>query len=231
MSSITTISDGLRPYLIPPIAAGLAIIPVFPELAKKSLEQQGLPLSSLSYRVSLKNGLKGAPTVGIIVATQTALQSSLEKRLSSYYDPNSAFITVISSFLVGAGSAPILAIFNGQTMGWSIRHTMRRFSTRQAAAITLQETAFVAGLSLADKLAVVMKRRFGDRRGVDYTAAFVAGYAGSLAGHPANTALTRWQNGLTVTLKNSLWGSLRKAKAIGVFAVLYKFGKENLSCF
>jgi hypothetical protein len=228
MSSITTISEGLRPYLAPPIAAGLAIVPVFHELTKKSLEQQGLPISSLSYRASLKNGFKAAPTVGIIVATQMSLASCLERELSTRWGSKSPVITVLSSFFVGAGSAPILAIFNGQTMGWTIRDSLRRFSIRQGAAITLQETAFVAGLSLADKLTIVMKKRFGDSRGIDYTAAFVAGYLGSLAGHPANTALTRWQSGLTINMKQSLWGSLRKARAIGAFAILYKFGKEAL---
>jgi hypothetical protein len=41
-----------------------------------------------------------------------------------------------------------------------------------------------------------LKRKFGDHKAIDYGAAFLAGGLGSLAGHPANTALTRWQSGL-----------------------------------
>jgi hypothetical protein len=65
-----------------------------------------------------------------------------------------------------------------------------------------------------------MKNEFGDNQAVSYTAAFTAGSIGSLSGHPANTALTRWQNNLSIEHpRQLLWGSARKTWAIGLFAV------------
>mgnify|MGYP000157861392 CR=1 FL=1 len=56
-----------------------------------------------------------------------------------------------------------------------------------------------------------MRKNFGNTKVVDYIAAFIAGTAGSLAGHPANTALTHWQAGLTVdSLSQLLWGQPEK---------------------
>jgi hypothetical protein len=70
----------------------------------------------------------------------------------------------------------------------------------------------------------------GNNKAVEYSAAAVAGGLGSLVGHAGNTALTRWQNGMTVdSLRQLSWGSLRKARGNAVFAVVYKLGKEVLN--
>ncbi len=218
------------PYVVPPIAASTAIIPVFRDMIAKSAQQKGLPILDMPFEVSLKEGIKAAPIVGAIVGTQMVVQNIVEKVLSGESSSKSLSLTLVSSAIVGVVSAPVLAVFNGQTMGWSIRESLRKFSAKQGVAIAVQETAFVGGLSVADQLAAVMKKRFGNSKAVDYTAAFVAGAAGSLAGHPANTALTRWQSGMSVdSLHQLMWGSCRKARAIGVFSVVYKLGKDTLN--
>jgi hypothetical protein len=218
----------VSPYVVPPTAASLAIVPVFCDMVAKSAEQKGQRLPSMSFFEGVKGGLKAAPTVGAIVGTQMLLQNWVETSLvGENADLSSA---LASSAVVGTLSAPILAVFNGQTMGWSLRESLRRFTPKQGAAIAVQETAFVAGLSVADKLAEVLKERFGESPVVDYTAAFASGAAGSLAGHPANTALTRWQSGLTLdSFRQSMWGAARKARAVGFFSVIYKFAKQNLN--
>ncbi len=117
-------------------------------------------------------------------------------------------------------------------------NTLRTFSPKQCLIITAQETAFFGGLSAADKLASILKERFGDNKVIDYTAAGLTGGLGSLAGHPFNTAVTRSQNKLPMDgfnrsflsgCKQSIQRSLTKARAIAVFAVGYKFAKEMLN--
>jgi len=220
----------LAPYVVPPLAASAAIVPVFRDMVAKSAQQQGLPVLRMSMLEGLREGFRASPTVGIIVGTQMVFQSFCERAMAR--EPGQAGLPsmLASSAVVGAASAPVLAVFNGQTMGWGVRESLRRFSARQALAITVQETAFVFGLSAADRLAAVMKGRFGDNSVVEYTAAFTAGALGSLAGHPANTALTRWQKGMTVdNWRQSMLGAARKARAVGGFSVVYKLGKETLN--
>jgi hypothetical protein len=199
-------------------------------MVAKSAQQKGQSVPAMNFMASVRGGVKAAPTVGAIVGTQMVLQSLIEKALAGQSNAGSLSSTLASSAVVGTASAPVLAVFNGQTMGWTVRESLQKFSVKQGLAIALQETAFVGGLSVADRLAAAMRKRFGNNKAVDYTAAFVAGAAGSLAGHPANTALTRWQSGMTVdNARQLMWGSVRKARAVGGFSVLYKLGKEALN--
>lgn len=217
-------------YAIPPCAASAAIIPVFPDMIAKSAQQKGLPIPSTTFIEGVKKGVKAAPTVGVVVGVQMIIQNTVENALVRDSNQQSLSSMFVSSAVVGIGSAPILAVFNGQTIGKGARESLRNFSFKQGFAIAAQETAFVIGLSAADRVAVATRKKFGDNKFVDYTAAFIAGAAGSLAGHPANTALTRWQEGMAVENWRQLtWGAARKARAMGCFAVLYKLGKEHLS--
>lgn len=220
----------ILPYMVPPTAASLAIIPVFRHLIVKSAQQKGEPIPKITYLEGIKAGIKAAPTVGIIVGAQMILQSAVEKAIVG--DGNKANLPsmLASSAIVGIASAPALAVFNGHTMGWTIVKSLRMFSAKQGLAIAGQETAFVCGLTAADMLSVAMKKRFGDNKAVEYSAAYLAGALGSLAGHPGNTALTRWQSSMTLnSFRQSMWGAARKAHAIGSFSVFYKLGKETLN--
>lgn len=219
----------LAPYLVPPIAAGGAIVLPFRDFIAKSALQKGQPVPKMTVQKGLKAGLGAAPTIGVIVGAQMVAQNIVEKFLAGDSKEESMSLKLASSAIVGTVSAPILAVFNGRTMGWKTMESLRKFSAKQALAIALQETAFVGGLSAADQLAALMKEKLGDNKAVEYTAAFTAGALGSLAGHPGNTALTRWQSGMTITPRQWMWGSLRKARAVGVFAVIYKLGKETLN--
>lgn len=220
------------PYAAPPLSASLAITVTFKDMIAKSALQKGQPVPFMTFLESLRLGAKAAPTVGVIVGSQIALQGFLEKALLRESKSANLTTTLMSSAIVGMASAPILAVFNGQTMGLTLRESLKKFTLKQSLAISFQETSFVAGLSVADKLASSMKQRFGNSKAVDYSAAFVAGAMGSLAGHPANTALTRWQNGMPLTsFQQSMWGAARKARAVGCFSLVYKAGNEFLNSF
>lgn len=174
--------------------------------------------------------------VGTQMVLQDLVKQTLVKTFPNLFTEDSnkakASLTLVSSALVGGLSSPFLAVYNGKTMmpPWSVRESLSRFSLKQAGAITLQETGFVAGLAAADLVSVSMKQVLGDNKPVEYSAAATSGALGSLVGHAGNTALTRWQNGMTVdNLRQLGWGSLRKARGNAVFAVVYKLGKEVLN--
>lgn len=225
MSNTISWSD-MAPYVTPPVAAGMSIVPVFGDMIAKSAQQLNKPVPKLSIVSALKEGCRVAPTVGAIVGTQMVLQQQIERQLNEGGEGDLK-TKLVSSATVGALSSPVLAVFNGQSLGWGVLQSIRRFTPKQAGAITAQETAFVLGLSAADEVASVMKSHFGEHRAVDDGAAFISGAMGSLAGHPANTALTRWQQGLAVdSFRQSMWGAMRKARCVGCFALLYKWGKE-----
>ncbi len=230
----------LAPYVVPPAAAFVAIVPAFYDMVAKSALQKGLSAPSMTLLQGVKGGFGAAPTVGVIVGTQMILQGRVEQAFIKAFpnlfteDSNraKASLTLASSAVVGGISSPFLAVYNGKTMmpPWSFRESLARFSLKQAGAITLQETGFVAGLAAADLVSVPIKKMFGNSKAVEYSAAAIAGALGSLVGHAGNTALTRWQNGMTVdSLRQLNWGSLRKARGNAVFAVVYKLGKEVLN--
>jgi hypothetical protein len=231
------------PYLTPPLAASIAIVPTFSDMIAKSAMQKGQPAPLMSFNFfiqGLKGGAGAAPTVGGIVGTQMILQNRVEKTLFKTFpdlflensNTGKIGLTLSSSAIVGAISSPFLAIYNGKTMlpPWSVKESLTKFSVKQAGAITLQETGFVAGLATADLLSIPLKQQFGDSKSVEYLAAAVAGAVGSLIGHPGNTALTRWQNDMAVDhLRQLSYGSLRKARGNALFAIVYKLSKEVLN--
>jgi hypothetical protein len=243
-SSNSPVSEGvwpkLAPYVVPPVAASFAIVPAFYDMVAKSAMQKGMPAPKMSAATlfqGVKGGVGAAPTVGAIVGGQMVLQDVVEKVFAKTFPTLSAhdasrgkaLLMLGSSAVVGALSSPFLAVYNGKTMTppWSVKESLSRFSLKQACAITLQETGFVAGLAAADLVSSEMKEKLGDSKAVEYFASGVSGALGSLAGHAGNTALTRWQSGMTVdSVKQLSFGSLRKARGNAVFAVVYKVGKE-----
>jgi hypothetical protein len=232
----------LAPYVVPPVAASAAIVPAFYDMIAKSALQKGELAPSMTFKNVLngiRRGCGAAPTVGLLVGTQMILKGRVDQALVKTFphlfaegsNQANAGLTLASSAVVGVISSPFLAVYNGKTMvpAWTVRESLSRFSLKQAGAITLQETGFVAGLAAADLVSVPMKQRLGDNKAVECLAAATSGALGSLVGHAGNTALTRWQNKMTVdSLRQLSWGSLRKARGNAVFAVVYKLAKEAL---
>ncbi len=230
----------LAPYIAPPVAASVAIVPAYYDMVITRFMQKGLPVPNMYARQVVKGGVGAMPSVGALVGTQMVLQDRVEKALVKTFphlfekDSNKAkaSLTLASSAIVGGLSSPFLAVYNGKTMmpPWRVKESLSKFSLKQAGAITLQQTGFVTGLAAADLVSAQMKQKLGDNKPVEYLAAATAGGFGSIFGHAGNTALTRWQNGMTVNSFRQLsWGALRKARGNAVFAVFYKLGKEALN--
>jgi hypothetical protein len=211
-------------YITPFFAASVAIVPAIYGFIAKSALQAGGSAPRMQFRACLIEGLKASPTVGTMVGIQQVAEEIVEEKLQRVGWDKTDFSTMLfSTVTVGAVSAPLLAIFNGQTMGWNPTKSLRMLSVKQGGAIICRESAFLLGLRLSDPVAGAMQRELGESKVVDYTAAFFSGGAGSFIGHPADTLLTLWQRGEKLQRWSHLMrGAAHKAVAVGIFSVCYR---------
>lgn len=221
----------VTPYLIPPIAAGAAVIPVFYGFMGKSARQKGESLPLFNIRNVMIEGIKASPVVGVIIGIQMLAQASIEKAINKHR-PAGAIGTssmIASAMLVGAISAPMLAVFNGQSMGLSPLASLRKLTLMQSSAIIVRETSFLFAIRISDPVSEFMKVRLGDHKTVIYSAAFVSGVIGSLVGHPADTVLTCLQEGRKILPRHVMRGAIIRGGTIGAFSVFYKIVKDTLT--
>ncbi len=219
-------------YVVNPFtAASVAILPVFRDLIAKSAQQIGTSRPRITFTQGVRQGRKDALKIGGTVMAQSLVQQGTEHALirTGIVETENMATMLAGSAVSGTLLSPALAIINGRTMELSVRDIWQRFSAQQCKAIAFRETFFVAGLAASKYLATPMKRVIGDNKVTEYCAAWLGGVFGSLAGHPADTALTRLQNGMPFEWRTSMRGALTKARGIGLFAVLYKGGKDILN--
>jgi len=223
-------------YMLPPLAAGGAIPPFFYGFIRKSALQRSLPVPALSLARVAIEGIKASPTVAALVGTQLIVQKEVEARLSRSPVENNLRNMIASSAIVATASVPLLAIFNGQTVGMSPLQSLRAISPLQAGAINLKELTFLFSVRVSGPLSDMMKKVAGDNRATTVGSHFLAGAIGSYVGHPGDTILTWSQNNMSVRneLKNCgvrslMRGAHSKAAAVGGFTVLYNLIKERLS--
>lgn len=226
-------------WIVPPLAAGAAIVPTYYGFAVKTAQQLQKPIPTMSALEALMGGMRLAPTVAGLVGTQMVLQNASERKIKQLFrdtqekaqDESATLVeTTASSFFVGAVSAPGIAIFNGQAANQSPISSLRNLTLKQAGAISMQETAFVMGMSAGGHLYGLVKEHVCDNDAIKHLSNFITGAAGSLCGHPANTALTLWQNGLKVEKVFQLSrGGPVKAIATGLFSMGFQVAKERLN--
>jgi hypothetical protein len=226
----------IAPYVVPPVAAGAAIVPVFYGLMAKSDQQLGKPIRQMNLATVFKEGCEAAPVIGGQVFVQNVVEKALQKRLNSEHPPS--FNTMLASaIIVSFLSVPPLAVLNGlttrqkeQTFKQCAMESLKLLSPKQALAIVSRETSFLFSLRISEPIALEMKRRFGEHPAVAYGSAFMSGAVGSVVGHPADTALTLWQKGKKVeNLRQLMRGGPIKAATVGSFAICYEEAKKFLN--
>ncbi len=218
-------SHGLfQSYVVPMASAGAAIVLPFRYFIMKSELQKGAAKAPhIPFLTGIKEGIKAAPSAGIIVAIQISSQKWIEKAIGEA----KWHTKFTSSAIVGALSSYPLAIYNGYTLNQGWRVSCKNLSFKQAGAITVQETGFVLGVTCAASVEEIMERALGKSAALSYAASFFSAGAGSFAGHFANTALTRWQAGLSVEYRQLMWGAKHKTWGIACFGVLYKIMNDT----
>lgn len=212
-------------YLTNPGVAAVAILPAFGDLEAKGKLQVGEKVEQRSFQENIKRGRKIAPITGLVIGAQMFLQPMVASYLVKPGDKPTTTDSLFSSAAVGLISAPFLAGFNGKARGVPLLETIRKLTLSKTAVICIQETAFVSSQTLQEKL----QPYSGNSKVMPYLIAYASGFVGSLLGHPANTALTRWDENLRIeNIRQLGWGALRKANGIGKFSVCYKLGKDTL---
>jgi hypothetical protein len=235
MSAISPVPNGpsiplssALPYVIPPVSASLAIVPVFYGFIVKSAQQLQQPIPKMTAKEVFKRGWKAAPTIGGMVGTQMIGQEIFERLFNQGHQPKFASM-LASSALVGMLSVPACAVFNGQTMGRTVKESMKSLSKRQAMAIIAREASFVFSVRISGPVSEQMKNSLGDHKAVQYSSIFVSGAIGGLIGHPADTALTLSQEGVEVThFRQLLRGASVRALTVGGFSFFYKLTQEAM---
>lgn len=229
LASCKQIWDATVPYLIPPIAASIAIVPVFYGFIVKSAQQIGSPIPKMTFDTLFWRGLKAAPTIGMTVGLQMGMQNQVEKFFPAQKETSPVASMIFSSVIVGAISVPPLAILNGQSMGQRAIASLKNLCPFQSGAIIIRETSFLFALRISEPLSEYMKSSFGDNEAVAYGSAFAGGAISSVIGHPADTAFTLWQKGMKINgLRSLMRGSFVKALAVGGFSTGYQFTKNVL---
>jgi len=217
-------------YASEPLAAGLAIMPAFKGLMVKTALQEGKEAPKITFFEGLKAGRKAASTAGAVIGVQMIAQNILEQQIGKDPEEQSIKTKFASALIVGVVSSPMLATLNKQTSepSLSMIEALGSFSKGQAFAISMREIPFIASLSCMKLLEKEAKEQFGDNKLIEYLAATGGVAAGSILGHPADTALTQLQ--AEVELKPRLWmkGWKQKARGVAIFAICFKLGKETL---
>lgn len=212
------------PYAAHPIASGAAIVPVFYGLVLKSARQTESPTPLMSVKEALKGGLRASKALSVMMGTQMIAQTHLDLLTKGV-----PYSSLWNSMFIGAVSAPALIVFNGYTMNKTAIESLKALRLRQVAAIMYLETSFLFAMRLALTADDMMKAHLGDNKATSYATAFLSGAVGSLIGHPADTAVTRWQKELLVPIRVLYYGAPVKAVTLGAFSVIYKAMKEAVA--
>ncbi|MEX1012104.1 MAG: hypothetical protein WD595_04740 [Waddliaceae bacterium] len=230
--SINSTWNDLSPYAIPPIAASISIIPVFPGFIAKTAQQLGQPVPKMTVMKALKSGIKSAPIAGVVTGTQMVAQNLAEKaltKISGESDKPNVALMSISSLMVGVISAPPLSVLNGHSMGYTAAQSLKKLSMKQTSVITAREGCFLLSLRASDPINEQMKETLGNSALVKLGCAFFSGAIGSILSHPCDTTLTLWQRGVKIESYHQLMrGAPMKALTIGSFCLLYNSTKDFL---
>jgi hypothetical protein len=69
---------------------------------------------------------------------------------------------------------------------------------------------------------------FGKNRVAEYSGAFFSGAVGSLLGHPADTMLSCWQNGMKAKVSYWMRGGATRTLSGGILTIIYTFANNLL---
>ncbi len=219
------------PFLTNPVAAGLSIVPAYHGFRMKSMRQVVMPgevVQKIKYLDSCHKGVKAAPTIGTLVGSQLALQRSCEW-LKGGKEPSFLFM-LGSSALVAAVTAALASAFNGQTLGKSGGESAKALSWKQTGAITFRDTFFLFGTRMSEPATKWVKQEYGEGKVVETATTFLAGAAGAVAGHPADTALSLLQEKKMVVFDRRLMrGVVPRSLSVASFTVIYENIKKLFS--
>lgn len=215
--------QGSGAYWKEALAASLAMIPVFYGYVVKSDRQLGRAVSTLSYKQGLYGGLKAAPMMGAVAASDLLMQDLLERRRGIKESDARWHHMLMTSTAMSICTLPFNAIFNGYTIQRTAGQSLRMLSWKQGGALICRDALFLFSLRLSAPISEAFSAQWGFHPLMTYGASFCAGAIGGALSHPADSALTLWQKGLNVkSLGQTFRGTEVKMVAAGSFALGYR---------
>lgn len=211
---------------VKPFTAGMAIAPSYKDLVKKSFEQMEKTMPRMTCLGGLKEGLvKGMPlvtvTVGLQLVANDWVKSQLMKWQKDQQEKPNLSTSFFSAMAVGGVVAYPLTVLNSLTSGESWKKSLKFPSGKVFGAMVGRETSFLLSEAIAEFVNKPIKMVGGDNLVTKYTSTFVGGVIGSIVGHGADTAVTRWRKGQDVIFKHLTLGMRARAMGIGKFYVFY----------
>lgn len=215
-------------WMAPPLAGAAVVIPVFPGFVIKSAQQLGQPTPSITLRDVIAKGGRAAPIIGAQIGMEALVSRLVKEKLTDPQDPwAQAKTTGISAFVVGTLSVPGLAILNGLSANKLMKECLTHLSPKEAGAILIRENLFLLSLSTTDPMKKWIGKKYGEHPVLEWSTECVTTAFWSLVNHPADTALTLWQQGRKIESVTQLWrGAPVRVATICVFSALFKIGKQ-----
>ena len=87
-------------WIVPPVAAGAAIVPTYYGFAVKTAQQLGQPIPKMGPVEALRGGCRLAPTVSGLVGLQMILQNGTQQKVQELmgHGPNDAPVAMATDF-------------------------------------------------------------------------------------------------------------------------------------
>lgn len=220
-------SDFKSVGVYPALASTISIYPVMSLFFTKAHQQVCEPVKNLWTAKNIVAYTKAAPTIGGIVGVQKYLLHKFEEKFGHKHAPLPTKFA--DAVMVGLLCSPALILFQGQTMGLSLKESMMRINFKLMAASTMRESTFLASDAINKFIKQKTEAMIGKSILVEYSSAFLGGAIGGVCGHPFDCMLTRWQKGLKVNSVIDLTrGAYPRTLALAVFGVLYTFTTNML---
>lgn len=211
-----------------PFSAGLAIVPSFYWFARKAAIQSGSNLPLFNFENSVLGGIKTIPTIASTVGLQLILQESIQTKINESNLYNSWQSSFLASSIVGFLTAIPLGIFQGQTLGFSIKTSLKTAAMpKSVCLIGLRESGFIAGVQASAPLAKLINPN-NDNMVLQNLTYFASSAGASILTQPLDSLAT--QNFKPCSVPKSLYsGSVSRAIASGIFNVAYQAAKNLIS--
>ena len=235
-NNFSALMSTVRPFAVAPIAAGFAIVPVFPGLVMKTDIQLGRQVTPFHPIQALRTAVVNAPGVAGTVGGQLMTTLVVDKGIQvATGAPPTVSTAFVSGLAVAVVTSPLLAGLAGTTAGERYITSMKAVTRPQVAMLTKREVPFLGMNAASDPIGVVMQQHFGKSKKVEYATTAVCNGVGAAAGHVHDTLfqLSQDKQVLKVDSPEFRRRAVQSAKvripAVVAFGCFYKAFKEAMS--
>lgn len=214
--------------VISPVSASFAILPSFYWFARKAAIQSSSPIPLFNFQNTIVGGLKTVPVISSTVGLQLILQELIEGKISQTTAFNNWQSSLLASSIVGFLTAIPLGVFQGQTLGITIKHSFKLAANpKSICLIGLRESGFIAAVQASAPLAKLLNSE-GDNLALQNLTYFTTSAGASYLTQPLDSLATRTFKSSSVS-KSLYSGAASRAVASGIFNVAYQAAKNLIS--